>query len=61
MKISRYAKFIVSALVAGGTAFTVAAGDDVLSTTEIVTVALSVLGALGVYVVPNAPKSEDVR
>ncbi|MEO3929960.1 hypothetical protein ABGB07_39835 [Micromonosporaceae bacterium B7E4] len=54
MKVSKYAKTIVAAVVAGGTALTVAMGDDTLSTTEAVTIALAVLGALGVYVVPNA-------
>ncbi|MFG1847763.1 hypothetical protein [Micromonospora carbonacea] len=54
MKIGRYAKTIVAAVVAGGVALTVAMGDDVLTATEGITVALAVLGALGVYVVPNA-------
>ncbi|MFI6160404.1 hypothetical protein ACIA59_10690 [Micromonospora haikouensis] len=59
MKIGRYAKTIVAAAVAGGVALTVAMGDDVLTATEGITVALAVLGALGVYVVPNAPAPED--
>ncbi|MFC6017206.1 hypothetical protein ACFP2T_13440 [Plantactinospora solaniradicis] len=54
MKVAKYAKTIVAAIVAGGTALAVAMGDDTLSTTEGVTIALAVLGALGVYVVPNA-------
>ncbi|XTZ18200.1 hypothetical protein ACQSSU_12900 [Micromonospora echinospora] len=54
MRVTRYAKTIVAALVAGGTAATVAMGDDVLTTTEGITVALAILGAFGVYVVPNA-------
>ncbi len=56
MRIARYAKTIVAAVVAGGVALTVAMGDDVLTATEGITVALAVLGALGVYVVPNAPE-----
>ncbi|MEW2442773.1 hypothetical protein [Micromonospora marina] len=59
MKIASYAKTIVAAVVAGGVALTVAMGDDVLTATEGITVALAVLGALGVYVVPNAKDSLD--
>lgn len=58
MKISAYAKFIVAAIVAGGTALTVALGDNTITTTEGVTVALAILGALGVYVVPNAKPTD---
>ncbi|MEQ4301604.1 hypothetical protein ABNF97_09455 [Plantactinospora sp. B6F1] len=54
MKVSKYAKTIVAAIVAGGTALTVAMGDDTLTTTEGITVALALLGAFGVYAVPNA-------
>jgi len=56
MNVAKYAKTIVAAVVAGGVALTVAMGDDVLTATEGITVALAVLGALGVYVVPNAAK-----
>ncbi|WP_431892641.1 hypothetical protein [Micromonospora haikouensis] len=61
MRIARYAKTIVAAVVAGGVALTVAMGDDVLTATEGITVALAVLGALGVYVVPNASDPEAGR
>ncbi|WKU08021.1 hypothetical protein [Micromonospora sp. HUAS LYJ1] len=61
MRIARYAKTIVAAVVAGGVALTVAMGDDVLTATEGITVALAVLGALGVYVVPNAPTDQTDR
>lgn len=54
MKIAKYAKTIVAAIVAGATALTVAMGDDTLTATEGIAVALAILGALGVYVVPNA-------
>lgn len=54
MKVAKYAKTVVAAIVAGGTALAVAMGDDVISSTEAVTLSLAVLGALGVYVVPNA-------
>lgn len=54
MKVSKYAKTIVAAIVAGSTALTVAMGDDTLTTTEGITVALAILGAFGVYAVPNS-------
>lgn len=54
MKVGKYAKTIVAATMAAGTALTVALGDDVISATEGITVALAILGTLGVYVVPNA-------
>lgn len=53
MKVAKYAKTIVAAIVAGGTALSVAMGDDVITSTEAVALTLAVLGALGVYVVPN--------
>lgn len=59
MKVSQYAKFIVSALVAGGIILKTAIGDDVISASEMVDIALALLGALGVYVLPNAPKTGD--
>lgn len=61
MRVGRYAKTIVAAIVAGGTALTVALGDDTLTATEGITVALAILGAFGVYVVPNAPKDNITR
>ncbi|MDG4796227.1 hypothetical protein [Micromonospora sp. WMMD1082] len=59
MRVASYAKTIVAAVVAGATALTVAMGDDVLTTTEGITVALAILGALGVYAIPNAPADRD--
>jgi|GEM_PF-3505606 len=53
MRVSAVAKTIVAAIGAGITAATVAMGDDTISSTEAITVALAVLTALGVYVVPN--------
>lgn len=49
----KYAKLIVAAIGAGAQALAVALGDDVLGSTEVVTVALAILTALGVYQVPN--------
>ncbi|MEU1761661.1 hypothetical protein [Micromonospora sp. NPDC005652] len=61
MKIAQYAKTIVAAVVAGATALAVAMGDDTLTTTEGVTIALAILGALGVYAIPNAPAAAPVQ
>ena len=51
----RYAKFLVAAGIAGLTALAAAITDDHISNAEWVTVGLAVLGAVGVYVVPNRP------
>lgn len=59
MKISRYAKTIVAAIIAGATALTVALGDDTITATEGITVALAILGAFGVYVVPNSKDGQN--
>ena len=54
MRISRYAKSIVSGVAAGTTAAVTALQDGVLTTGEGVTIALAVLGAWGItYAVPN--------
>lgn len=58
MKVSSYMKTIVAVVMAAGTAASVAMGDSVVTPTEMVNVALAVLGALGVYVVPNAPADD---
>lgn len=59
IKVGSFAKAIVSAFAAGTAALVTAMGDDVIVTGEWVTVALAVLGALGItYVVPNASQSE---
>lgn len=53
MNVSAKAKFVVAAVFAGASALSVAVGDGGFSSTDLVTVVLSVLGALGVYAVPN--------
>lgn len=54
MKIGSIAKSLLAALAAGTAAAVTAAQDGTLTTGEGVTVALAVLGALGVvYAVPN--------
>lgn len=59
IKVGSFAKAIVAAVSAGTGSLVVAMSDDVIVTGEWVTVALAVLGALGItYVVPNAEKSD---
>lgn len=59
MKIGKYAKAITSAAAAGTASLVTAMGDNVIVPGEWVTVALAVLGALGItYVVPNAAQSD---
>lgn len=59
IKIGSFAKAVVAALSAGTAALVTAMADSVIETGEWVTVALAVLGALGVtYIVPNARQSE---
>lgn len=56
MKVSRIAKAIVSGAAAGAAAAVTAAQDSVITTGEGVTIALAVLGALGItWAVPNKP------
>lgn len=62
IKVGSAAKAIVSAASAGTASLAVAMGDGVIETGEWVTLALAVLGALGItYVVPNAAQSEQRR
>ncbi|WP_344214261.1 hypothetical protein [Nonomuraea bangladeshensis] len=58
VKVGSVAKAIVSGVAAGTASLVVAMGDSVIEAGEWVTVALAVLGALGVtYAVPNAAQS----
>jgi hypothetical protein len=58
MKVSKYAKAVVGALVAAGGALTPALADGVVTNGEWVTVALAGLAALGiVWAVPNAKET----
>ncbi|MEV4093777.1 hypothetical protein [Streptosporangium saharense] len=62
MKIGSYAKAITSGVAAGTAALVQAMADSFIVPGEWVTVALAVLGALGItYVVPNAAQSDQVR
>lgn len=51
----KYAKFAVAAGIAGLTAVAAAITDDHITNAEWVAIGLAVLGAIGVYVVPNRP------
>lgn len=59
MTMTNYRKLIVSAVVAvaiaGLTALQSAYGDGVMTAQEWITVGLAVVGALGVWLVPNKP------
>lgn len=61
--MGKYRKFYVAlalaAAIAGLTAAGSAMGDDVISRQEWITIALAVLGALAVYLVPNDPNTEN--
>lgn len=60
MKIGNMAKAVVAGVAAGTAALTVAVGDGVIVPGEWVTVALAVLGALGItYAVPNARPTQS--
>lgn len=59
MKVSAYSKTIVAIIMAAGTALTAAITDDWVTTTEWVQVILAVLGAAGVYVIPNTGNPHD--
>ncbi|MET9339291.1 hypothetical protein [Nonomuraea sp. NPDC003804] len=62
LKVGSYSKAIVAAVSAGTGTLVTAMSDDVIVTGEWVTVALAVIGALGItYAVPNAEKSEPRR
>lgn len=54
MKISSAAKAVVAALSAGAAAAVTAVQDQAVTSGEVVTIILAVLGALGItYAVPN--------
>lgn len=56
-----YAKFVVAAVMAGLVALQTALTDGGVSSQEWITIALAVLGALGVAVVPNAQAKRQRR
>ncbi|MFJ9031090.1 hypothetical protein ACIRQP_21675 [Streptomyces sp. NPDC102274] len=54
MRISSFAKAVTAGVAAGAAAFAAAVQDGAFTTGEGVTVALAILGALGVtYAIPN--------
>lgn len=58
MKLPVYAKTIVAAVAAGAVALSSALSDSTVTASEGVTIALAVLGALGVWAVPNRAKRD---
>lgn len=52
----KYAKALVAVLAAGLTVLVSVMSDGAVSTTEWVQVAIAVVSAIGVYVVPNIPE-----
>jgi hypothetical protein len=56
-----YLKSVAAAVTAGMIALTAALTDESITAGEWVTVALAVLGALGVYAVENAPAKGSDR
>ncbi|MFJ2004829.1 hypothetical protein [Streptomyces chartreusis] len=60
MKVSRYAKAVVAAVVAGAGSLGTAMQDGIVTQGEAVTAALLALGALGVvWKVPNRQEPKD--
>lgn len=60
MKLPNYAKAIVGGLAAGAAAAATAVQDGTITAGEGVTIALAVLGALGItWAVPNKPASKE--
>jgi hypothetical protein len=53
MKVSEYAKSIVMVLAAGLGIFTAAISDGVVSPVEWVNIGISLVAAVGVYLIPN--------
>lgn len=55
----KYAKFVVALVAAGLVALQVALTDGHVTGQEWITIALAVLGAAGVGLVPNAPSTRQ--
>lgn len=55
MKISPYLKAVAAVLTAGLIAVQTALSHGTLTGSDWITVALAVLGAIGVYAIPNRP------
>lgn len=54
-RVSRYTKAVVAILAAVLVVFGAAITDDVVTTLEVVNVAIALITAVGVYLVPNLP------
>lgn len=57
--MTRYIKSFVAVLVAGLTVLASAITDDKVTNAEWVNIALAVVGALGVYALPNRPPAGE--
>ncbi len=57
--MSAYLKAIVAVVIAGLTALQAAISDSDVTQNEWVLIALAVVGAIGVYAIPNAPSGES--
>lgn len=55
--IKGYAKTLIAAITAGATVLSSALISDGISTNEWLQIGVAVLGALGVFIVPNSPVS----
>jgi hypothetical protein len=53
--MNQYAKFVVAALTAAAIAAQTALSDGLVSASEWVSIVIAALGALAVYITPNAP------
>jgi hypothetical protein len=53
--MKKYAKTVASAVAAGAVALVAALTDNSVSPGEWVTIGLAVLGAVGVFAIPNTP------
>lgn len=58
MKVSHYAKSIIAAVAAAAVVATNVVSDGTVTPAEGVEIGLAVLAALGIYVVPNKPKTD---
>ncbi len=61
MNLGKYAKTVVAALFAAVVVAKSAITDGVYAPSEVIETIIAVLTVLGVYVVPNAKKSDDQR
>lgn len=61
MNLGKYAKTVVAVLFAAVVVAKSAITDDIYTSQEVIETVLAVLTALGVWAVPNAKKSDNLR